>query len=144
MTRFVMATTAAVLLGCGSAFAQVGGMSISPGAPLGMTSPLGIGPGSPVAPTRVPLGATELASPGVSPMTSGASPMGPTTGSTTCSGVGGYMPQPAFGMGGGSMSATSPDAGTSGSTSLFDEAGVSVAVLGPCASVRCTLLAGPV
>jgi hypothetical protein len=44
MTRSMMATTAAVLLGCGSAFAQVGGISILPGAsPLGMTSPLGVG-----------------------------------------------------------------------------------------------------
>jgi hypothetical protein len=64
----MMAITAAVLLGCGSAFAQIGGMSILPGlSPLGMTSPLGIGPGSPVAPTNLPLGATELASLGVSP-----------------------------------------------------------------------------
>lgn len=77
MMRFVMTTLAAVLLGCGSALAQVGGMSISPGpSPLGITSPLGIGPGSPVAPAGIPLGATELAPPGVSPMTSGTSPLG--------------------------------------------------------------------
>jgi hypothetical protein len=90
MTRFAVATTAAVLLGCGSAYAQVGGMSISPGPPLGMTSPLGVGPGSPVAPSRIPMGATELTSPGVSPMTSGTSPLGPATGGVaTCSGGGG-------------------------------------------------------
>jgi hypothetical protein len=107
MTRFMMAITAGVLWGCGSAFAQIGSTSILPGlSPLGMTSPLGIGPGSPVAPTNLPLGATELASPGVSPMTSGASPTGIIT---TCSGVGGSMPGTSSGAGastfdGGGMS----------------------------------------
>src|SRR4051794_5833852 len=71
MTRIWISALTALLVGCGSAFAQ-----ISPGSPLGMTSPLGIGPGSAVAPTGIPLGATELASPGVSPTTSGASPLG--------------------------------------------------------------------
>jgi hypothetical protein len=33
MTRFAVATTAAVLLGWGSAYAQVGGMSIAPTQP---------------------------------------------------------------------------------------------------------------
>src|SRR2546421_6731366 len=119
MTRFAIAATAAVFLGCGSAFAQVGGMASSPGLlPLGMTSPLGIGPGSPVAPARIPLGATELASPGVSPLTSGASPMGATIGSiTTCSGIGGSMPQASFGMGGSSAATSTP-------TSLFDGGGM--------------------
>jgi len=42
--------------------------------PLGMTSPLGIGAGAPVGGTGLPLGATELATPGVSPMTSGSPP----------------------------------------------------------------------
>jgi hypothetical protein len=114
MTRFMMAITAAVLWGCGSAFAQIGGTSILPGlSPLGMTSPLGIGPGSPVAPTNLPLGATELASPGVSPMTSGASPTGIIT---TCSGVGGSMPGTSSSTGtstfdGGGMTGTASGAG---------------------------------
>ena len=72
MTRFAVAT-AAVLLGCGSAYAQAP-MSTSPLPALGMTSPFGI-PNAPVGHTGVPLGATELATPGVSPTTSGASPM---------------------------------------------------------------------
>src|ERR1700730_15968913 len=72
MTRFAVAT-AAVLLGCGSAYAQAP-MSASPLPPLGVTSPFGI-PNAPVGHTGVPLGATELATPGVSPTTSGASPM---------------------------------------------------------------------
>jgi hypothetical protein len=62
--QFVMATLAATLLGCGSTLAQVGGMGTSP---LGATSPLAMGSGSPVAPTGIPLGATELTAPGTSP-----------------------------------------------------------------------------
>ena len=107
MIRFAIATTLAVLFGCGYAYAQV-----SPGPPLGMTSPLGIGPGSPVAPVRVPLGATELASPGVSPTASGTGAI------AQCAGIGGSMPQTSFGIGsssvgtmsgmGSSMTGTSP------------------------------------
>ena len=72
MTRFAMAT-AAVLLGCSSAYAQAR-MNVSPLPALGMTSPLGI-PNAPVGQTGIPLGATELATPGVSPTTSGAAPL---------------------------------------------------------------------
>ena len=75
VTRFAVAALLAVLLDCGSAYAQIGGMSISPGPPLGFTSPLGVGPGSPVAPTRTPMGSTELAAPALSPLISGTSPM---------------------------------------------------------------------
>ena len=62
--QFVMATLAATLLGCGSTLAQVGGTGTSP---LGATSPLAMGSGSPVASTGIPLGATEMAAPGTSP-----------------------------------------------------------------------------
>ena len=83
MIRFAMALAAA-LLSCGAAQAQA--PSISPGLPLGITSPLGIGPSAPVGPTRVPLGATELATPGASPILSGASPLDPLTG-VACGGA---------------------------------------------------------
>ena len=135
MTRFMMAITAGVLWGCGSAFAQIGGTSILPGlSPLGMTSPLGIGPGSPVAPTNLPLGATELASPGVSPMTSGASPTGIIT---TCSGVGGSMPGTSFVAGtstfdGGGMTGTGSGAG-----------GMTATASGACGLTGSNSLAGP-
>ena len=149
MTRFVMTTAAAVLLGCGSAFAQVGGTSISPEpSPLGMTSPLGMGAGSPVAPTGIPLGAMELASPGLSPAAPGASPPGPTTGSTTpCSGIGGSMPQTSDGMGTstagtGSGMGTST-AGISGSTSVFDGGGIAGTAPGACPAIGGNALAGP-
>ena len=72
ITRFAMAT-AAVLLGCGSAYAQAR-MNVSPVPALGMTSPLGI-PNAPVGQTGIPLGATELATPGVTPTASGAAPL---------------------------------------------------------------------
>ena len=91
MSRLLMVVLGAVLVGCGPAAAQVGGIGASP---LGMTSPLGIGPASPVAPTGIPLGATELASPGVSPMTSGTSPLVPGIGgSLSCSTMAGSNPQ---------------------------------------------------
>jgi hypothetical protein len=70
MKRLWMAV-AIVALGCGSAFAQVGGVSVpTPG--IATTSPLGMSGGSQsgtsVGPTGIPLGATELTSPGISPM----------------------------------------------------------------------------
>ena len=81
---------------CGTALAQGVGAPIP--SPLEATSPLGIGPAAPVASPGIPLGATELASPGLSPMT-GA----PTN--SACSGPG------------GTVTATS---GASTSTALFD------------------------
>src|SRR6476661_4559299 len=70
-----LAMLTAVLLASGSASAQIGGIGPS-GSPLGMTSPLGIGPAPAVPRTGIPMGATELSTPGVSPMTSGTSPLG--------------------------------------------------------------------
>jgi hypothetical protein len=132
MTRFAVATTAVVLLGCGSAYAQIGGMNISPGAPLGITSPLGLGPGSPVAPSGIPMGATELASPGVSPMTSGISPL---VGIAACSGVGGSLPQASPGIG------TSMSGGSS-NTGMFDGGGLSGSASGACAGSASTAMTG--
>jgi hypothetical protein len=103
MKRLCIATAAATLLGCGCAFAQVGAIGTSPLAPLGVTSPLGLGPGAAVGPIRIPLGATELGTPGVSPMISGTSPLGSTIGNlTSCSGMGGSIPQASTGMPSGS------------------------------------------
>jgi hypothetical protein len=147
MTRFAVATTAAVLLGCGSAYAQVGGMSISPGPSLGMTSPLGVGPGSPVAPARIPMGATELAAPGVSPMISGTSPMAPSTSTvSTCGGIGGSLPQASFGA--GASSAGEPSgmgSSMTGASSLatFDGGGMAGSASGACAASTGSSLAGP-
>ena len=49
-------------------------MLLSPLPPLEITSPLGI-PNAPVGHTGIPIGAIELATPGVSPTTFGASPL---------------------------------------------------------------------
>jgi hypothetical protein len=128
MTRLLMIAMTAVLSGCGAAFAQVGGMGITPGpSPLGMTSPLGMGPGSVVPPTGLRLGTTEVPTLGVSPMTSGTSPLPPTMISlTTCGGIGGSIPQASFGAASSSVGTTSgmgtSSAGTSSSTLLFDGA----------------------
>src|SRR6266481_1179730 len=128
MTRFAVAT-AAVLLGCGSAYAQAP-LSTSPLPPLGLTSPLGI-PNAPVGHTGVPLGATELATPGVSPTTSGASPMlGATCVSSTppSAAMGSSTTGASAGMGG---SVT----GTSGSGAApFDGGGMAASAPGACAA----------
>src|SRR6516164_6739641 len=117
MRRFAVAT-AAVLLSCGSAYAQAR-TSTSPLPSLGMTSPLGI-PNAPVGQTGIPLGATELATPGVSPTTSGASPML----GATCSGVSSAPPSAVMGR-----SLT----GTSG-TAPFDGGGMAASAPGACAA----------
>jgi hypothetical protein len=149
MTRLLMVATTAVLWGCGSAFAQVGGTGISPGpSPLGMTSPLGIGPGSAVPPTGLRLGTTEVPTLGVSPRTSGASPLPPTPRSlTTCGGIGGSIPQASFGAASTGMGTTSgmgtSSAGTSSSTLLFDGGSTAGTASGTCAGAAGSSLAGP-
>jgi hypothetical protein len=65
-----IATLAAILLCCGPAFSQVSGVG-SPTPGIAATSPLSMTPGASVPPTGIPLGATELASPGLSPVTVG-------------------------------------------------------------------------
>jgi hypothetical protein len=142
------------------AFAQVGGIG-SPVPSIGATSPLGIGPGSLVAPTGIPLGATELSTPGVSPML-GTSTIG---GVTQCSGIGGSLPQSSFGSPstlsgtgsstagttsglGSSMAGTSvgtgmSSAGVSGSTILFDGGGIAGTASGTCSTTGGSSLAGP-
>lgn len=54
---------------CNIAMGQVG--TATPAPTIGETSPLGIATSSASSPTGIPLGATELASPGVSPVPSG-------------------------------------------------------------------------
>jgi len=96
MRRALIAATLAALFGCNPAFAQVGGMG-TPG--IAATSPLGMAPGSAVSPTGIPMGATELASPGLSPLPGGMIGMtGPgTIGSATARWKFGYSKAtPAF------------------------------------------------
>jgi hypothetical protein len=69
MMRLVIVWVMLVMIACGTALAQ--GVGAPTPSPLGATSPLGIGPAAPVASPGIPLGATELPSPGLSP-TAGA------------------------------------------------------------------------
>ena len=103
MIRTLIAAIATVLLGCGATFSQVGTGAPVP-SPLGITSPLGMAPGSPVPPAGIPMGATELASPGLSPAP--AATIGMTGNSTTC---------PVMG---------SPSSGISGSSTIYDGGGM--------------------
>jgi len=123
MTRFAAVTAAAVLLGCGSAYAQAR-MSVSPLPAFGMTSPLGV-PNAPVGHTGIPLGAIELATPGVSPTTSGAAPLI----GATCVGA-----SPASAAMGSSTTIVSPmtgaSAGIAGSTSIAGIAGATPGLSG--------------
>ncbi len=65
MTRRALSMILVLLLSGGPAGAQVA-------LPLGVTSPLGLGVGAPVSETGIPMGATELATPGISPMATDA------------------------------------------------------------------------
>lgn len=66
MRRLLMAAMLTGLFGRNPVLAQVGGIG-GPTPGIGATSPLGMAPGSPVAPPGIPMGATELAPPGLSP-----------------------------------------------------------------------------
>ena len=145
--RFVAAALAATLLGSGSAIAQVGGSA--PGtAPLGMTSPLGIGPAGAVAPTGVPMGAVELASPGLSPTISGVLSTGGSapcvTGSAGVSSSTGMSPTTGMSSSTGisATSGVSSGANTSGTTSVFDGGGTS-GMASPGCTTAGSSLAGP-
>ena len=135
MPRLLTTIAAAVLLGCGSASAQVGGMGISPG-----TSPLGIASAPPFP-----------GQPGVSPPTSGTSPLGPTAGFiATCGGIGGAIPQASFGVASSSVGTTSgmsfgtgtSSAGTPSST-VFDGGSNANTASGTCPTSGGSSSAGP-
>jgi hypothetical protein len=100
--ELIIAATLATLLGGNPVFAQVGAIgSSTPG--MGLTSPFGMSAAASgsVGPVGVPLGATELATPGLSPAPPGT--LG--SGLTICAAVVG--------------------AGSSGATGLFDGGGLS-------------------
>lgn len=120
------------LLDLGTAFAQVGIAPVVP--PLGLTSPLGIGPAAAVGTTGIPMGATELATPGVSPTAASAATAGMMTSTSACaSGAAGSSTAPTGAMNGES-SATGAISGTSAPTALFDGAGISGTASGTCAA----------
>lgn len=138
MKSFVPVAVLAVLLPCGTARAQIAPIGSAPGpSPLGITSPLGIGPGAPVASTGIPLGATELSNLGISPTTSGVSSMGPvTSGVPFCAGFGSAIPQASL----GSTQAVAGQAAPVMAT--FDGGGITGNASGTCVPGSGTL-AGP-
>jgi hypothetical protein len=117
--RELIAAILTTLLGCNPVFAQVGGIgSPTPPTPgMGLTSPFGmsIAAGSAVGPSGLPLGATELATPGISP----APPSTLGSGFTICSAVVGAGSGSATGLfdGGGVSPNMSPATGETNSTS---------------------------
>ena len=123
MTRMLMTAMAALILGCGTSSAQMG---TSAPSPLGITSPLGIGPAAAVPPVGIPLGSTEVGSLGLSPTTSGISPVGPAPNDpATCRAI----TSPA-----GNLSGTSPSTAT-GPSMLFDGGGMAGTASGTCAPI---------
>jgi hypothetical protein len=108
MKQALIVGLVAVVVGCSPSFAQVSG-SGSSASGMGLTSPLTMLPGSPVPPTGNPMGATEMAMPGISPP-----PLTP--GNMNCPSAGSSMP-----------------GGSSTSTGLFDGGGMGGASSTSCA-----------
>src|SRR5712672_3080215 len=120
----LIAAVLPALFVCNGAMAQVSGMA-APTPTMGATSPLGLGTGSSVSPTGIPMGATEIASPGVSPMPTGVTgTIAMPSSGTTCS-TSGTSPSGMFGSaasfdgGGTAVGAAMPaTAATSGATAM--------------------------
>src|SRR6266852_1250673 len=130
----LMAAALPALFACNVAMAQVSGMA-SPTPTLSATSPLGIGVGSSVPPTGIPLGSTEIASPGISPQPAYSTGTIAMPGSGTSCSTLGTSPSGMYGStatydGGGmamgtTTSPTSPTSGISTSSGLLETSGMS-------------------
>jgi hypothetical protein len=108
----LLAAMLPTLVACSVANAQVSGM-VSPTPSIGATSPLGLTTGSTVSPTGIPLGSTEIASPGVSPAPVVTGTISMPSSGTSCSTLG-----------------TSPS-GMFGSTATYDGGGVALGTTAP-------------
>ena len=112
---------------CNAATAQVSGMA-SPTPTMGATSPLGIGTGSAVSQTGIPLGSTEIASPGVSPAPTVTGTIAMPSSGTTCSTLG-TSPSSMFGstasFDGGGMAAGSAAPATAATSGMSTSSGMS-------------------
>jgi hypothetical protein len=118
MKGFLIITAASALL-CGQAFAQQA--QVMPTPSLAATTPLGMVPSAPVGGTGIPLGATEIASAGVSPTPTVATG---TFGTTQCSTIG-TAPSTMF-----------------GSATTFDGGGVAVGTVTPQSMMSTMPMAG--
>ena len=120
----IVAVIPALVLCNSAAKAQVTGMA-SPTPSIAATSPLGLGTGFGVSQTGIPLGATEIASPGVSPAPGATGAMSMPGSGTTCSTLG-----------------TSPS-GMFGSTSSYDGGGMAVGGAAPATGATLGMPATP-
>jgi hypothetical protein len=133
MTRSVTAATLVLLLGCSSAFAQVGATSTLPGTtPLAATSPLGIGPGTPAPPARLPLGLSGAGATQCGVITSLVPEV--SFGAGTASGMGSAMTGASTNAAGMGASTTTGMAGMPASTSVFDGGGTVAAGSASCSA----------
>ena len=138
MRYWPVAAVLPALFVCNVAVAQVGAMA-TPTPTIGATSPLGITTNSSVAPTGIPLGSTELASPGISPMPGSSTGTITIPGSSTACSTVGTSPSGMFGsttsfdgggmaIGSGTPSAMSPSAmsmsGTSATSGMSTTSGI--------------------
>ena len=114
----LMATAALLvaLFDCNPVFAQAGTIG-SPTPGINATTPLGVAPGASTSPIGIPLGSTELASPGLSPLPTGPTGLTGTTGTT-----GSGAPCSALGIPSSGVSSS----GMSSSSTLFDGGGMAV------------------
>lgn len=118
MRSSLIAVVLPTLLACNVAMAQ--GIP-APTPSVGPTSPLGLGTTPAASPTGIPLGATELASPGISPAPTGVTGTIAMPGSTTSCSTVGTSPSTMYGStstydgggmsGGGATPATAPAPG---------------------------------
>src|SRR5438132_10586610 len=89
----LIAAVLPALFVCNVAMAQVDGQfdgTVTPTPTIGATSPLGVAMGGSGSPAGIPLGSTEITSPGVSPLPTGVTgtiTIPTTTTSTACSTV---------------------------------------------------------
>src|SRR6267378_3728544 len=122
----LIAAVLPALFVCNAATAQVSGMA-SPTPTMGATSPLGIGTGSAVSQTGIPLGSTEIASPGVSPAPTVTGTIAMPSGVTPCSTLG-TSPSSMFGstasFDGGGMAAGSAAPATAATSGMSTTSGM--------------------
>ena len=142
MRQFLIAAVTCSLLGSGPALAQVGMITGAP-APLGVTSPLGLGPGAPIGATESRSAPRSSQRPASARPPVGTAALGSMTASTACSGVGASA-QPTTSIPGtsGMVTTSAPNAmtttdammsGTPAPTPLFEFHGHIGECVGTCA-----------
>lgn len=127
MKSLLIAVILPALVLCKAATAQVNGIA-GPTPTIGATSPLGLGTTSSVAPTGIPLGSTELATPGTSPSLTATSTSLMPGSETMCSTLGtspsSMLDSTASYDGGGMALGTAPAMAAASDSSMGTNSGV--------------------